>query len=705
MTYSKPYESSIVSDLEILASRVSLTPPFDDPVLVFGLAVVVFLVAPLLLQRYRLPGIVGIILVGAAIGPNGLGLLERGETIQLLGEVGLIYLLFLAGLEIDIAQFVAYKDRSIVFGLLSFVIPQAVGMAVGVALLELTLPAAALFAAIFASHTLLAYPIVTRLGIVTNEAMTATIGGTILTDTLALLVLAIVIAATEGTLDAVFWTRLAVGLAVFFVGVWLLVPRLGRWFFRRHHEESYVEYLFVLAVLFTCAFLAELVGVEHIIGAFLAGLTLNRLVPETGTLMNRIEFVGNALFIPFFLLSVGMLVDARVVLEGTETLVLATALLVMVVATKYVAAWVTGRMYGYSHEEVAGMFGLSVGQAAAALAIVQIGFDAGVPGFGQHMLNAVVVMILVVSVLSPIAVERAGAGIVRARAQAPYDLAETTQRLLVPVSRNSCHAESLLDLAVTIRDPRDDESIHTLSVVQPDGIAQTEANVVDARARLEELSAYAASAEVSVLPHTRVNHNVASEIVNATIEHRITTLVIGWDGARSRTQAVYGHVIDQVLDRTTQLALVGRVREPLNTTGRILLVVPHGVEHNDGVDEAGHTIGLVADGVDAPIEALVVGASDSIDQHHENWIEAAVPDGTTSVETVPDWEALEDRLEAASRADDLVVCLSSRRGDIGWQPDLQTVPSRIARRADGNFVVVYPATDAKPDDRQFFRFT
>ncbi|WP_243641377.1 cation:proton antiporter [Natrarchaeobius halalkaliphilus] len=677
------------------------SPPFDDPILVFGLAVVIFLVAPLVLKRYRLPGIVGIILAGAAIGPNGLALLERDETIQLLGEVGLIYLLFVAALEIDLNRFVEYSERSVVFGVLSFVIPQIVGTVVGVIVLEFTLPAASLFAAIFASHTLLAYPVVTQFGLAKNEAMTVTVGGTILTDTLALLVLAVVIAAVGGTLDAAFWLGLAIGLSAFFVGVWVLVPRIGRWFFRIHSEESYFEFLFVLSVLFVCAALAELVGVEHIVGAFLAGLALNRLVPETGPLMNRIQFVGNALFIPFFLLSVGMLVDVRVLLEGLETIGLALSLILMVVVTKYAAAWATGRLYGYGREEVLGIFGLSVGQAAAALAIVQIGFDAGVPGFGQHMINAVVLMILVVSLFSPAVVDRAGSALVRARDREPYDPTAAPQRVLVPISRGSTYRESLLDLALSIRDDRSEEPIHTVSVVRPSGYSRTQADVAEAEAMLEGVESYASGAEISIETHTRVDHNVASGIVRSVLDNRITTLVIGWDGARSRTQATFGHVIDQVLDRTTQLALVGRIRTPLNTTDRILLVVPPGIVDNDGIDEALHTVKLVSRRTVAPVRGLVV---DDATRPIERRFDGIDPEAPGTFGRIGGWDELLQQLREERRPTDLVVCLSSRRSDVGWHPQLQRLPSRISSVTDGNFVVVYPATDVQDDDRQFFRF-
>ncbi len=610
--------------------------------------------------------------------------------------------MFLAGLEINLTQFIEYKDRSIVFGLLSFIIPQAVGTVVGVYLLDLTLASASLFAAVFASHTLLAYPVVNRLGIIKNEAITATVGGTILTDTLALLVLAVVIAAADGALTPAFWVQLIVGLTIFFVGSWLLVPRLGRWFFRTHSEESYFEFLFVMAVLFVLAFLAELVGVEHIIGAFLAGLTLNRLIPESGPLMNRLEFVGNALFIPFFLLSVGMLVNVRVLFAGAETFLIAASLVAMVLVTKYVAAWATGSLYDYTSEEVLAMFGLSVGQAAAALAIVQIGFDAGVPGFDQNMINAVVLMILVVSLLSPSIVTRAGGQIVEAEAREVYDPTATPKRILVPISRDSKHTESLVDLALAIREERSDQPLHLLSVIQPDLDHSTEAEVAEAEAVHEAVQTYAAGAEVPVIGHTRINHNIASGIVNSTVENRISTTIIGWDGASSRVQNVFGHTIDQVLARTTQLTLVGRVRQPLSTTDRIVVLLPLGIDRNDGYYEAVHTIKQLSEQTGAPLYGLAIDGSTETFTRQFDLVE---PDAPAEFESVADWKALLGWLRDNTRGTDLVVCMSARRNDISWHDELQTLPKSISTLTDGNFVIVYPAKDERADDRRFLRFT
>ncbi len=675
--------------------------PFEAPVLVFGIAMVAFFFAPLLLERFQMPGIIGIILVGAAIGPQGFGLLGDNEAIELLGEVGLIFLMFIAGLEIDFNQFLEYKDRSLVFGGFAFFIPQIVGTAVGMAILDLQFTSALLFAAIFSSHTLLAYPIVSKLGISKNEAMTAAIGGTILTDTLALLVLAVVVASVGGSVGLAFWTQFILGLVLFFAAVWLIVPRIGRWFFRIHDEESYYEFLFVMMVLFVSAILAEMAGVKHIIGAFLAGLALNRLIPDSGPLMNRIEFVGNALLIPFFLLWVGTLVDIRALFAGSETLVIAGSLIVMVVLTKLAAAWLTGQIYDYTTHEVLGMFGLSVGQAAAALAIVLIGFEEGVPGFDQQMINGAVLMILAVSLLSPSVVTRAGKALLRAEKKEEYDPSETPQRILVPVSNHSKYREELLDLAMAIRYENSTEPIYTVSVVSPGQELATEAKVADLEEELEEMEEYAAGAEVPVESHTRVHRNVASEIARSALENRISTLVIGWDGAKSRRQRTFGHIIDRLLKQTSQLTVVGRVREPLNTTDRIVLILPPGIDHNTGFFEALHTIKRIGEQTGSQVHALSINSN--VDQF-ERLYTMVDPEVPCEFEAVSDWQALLSVLRDDLKEGDLVALMSARRGDLGWHTELQTLPKSISTLAPGNFVIVYPANEQRADDRQFLQF-
>ena len=285
--------------------------PLKSPVLVFSLILLIILLSPILMRKLNIPGIIGLIISGVIVGPHGLNLLAKNSAIELFSTIGLLYIMFIAGLELDLNEFKANKNKSLLFGFFTFTIPLAIGFPVVYYFLDYNFNASFLTASMFATHTLVAYPIVSRLGVSKNQAVAITVGGTILTDTAVLIILAVVMENSKGSLNQEFWIRLAISLAIFSVIMFLLIPRIAKWFFRKLESEKHSHYIFVLSVVFFAAFLAELAGIEAIIGAFVAGLALNKLIPHSSALMNRIEFIGNSLFIPFFLISVGMLVDIR----------------------------------------------------------------------------------------------------------------------------------------------------------------------------------------------------------------------------------------------------------------------------------------------------------------------------------------------------------------------------------------------------------
>ncbi len=353
---------------------IDFTLPLKNPVLLFSLLLFIILFAPILLNKLRIPHLIGLIIAGALIGPNGFNLIARDMSIILFGTVGLQYIMFLAGLEIDLAEFKKNSGKSLVFGLLTFSIPMTIGTLAGYYVLEFSLPTSVLLASMFASHTLIAYPIVSKLGVAKNRAVNVTVGGTMITDTLALLVLAVIAGMQVGEINQEFWIRLGVSVVVFGLVVMLLFPIIGRWFFKRF-DDNISQYIFVLAMVFLGCTLAELAGIEAIIGAFLAGLALNRLIPHTSPLMNRIEFVGNALFIPFFLIGVGMLIDYKAFVKDWNTLQVAGIMTVCAIIGKYIPAWLTQKIFGYSRDERRLIFGLSNAQAAATLAAVLVGFN------------------------------------------------------------------------------------------------------------------------------------------------------------------------------------------------------------------------------------------------------------------------------------------------------------------------------------------
>ncbi|MHC3437532.1 cation:proton antiporter domain-containing protein [Natrialbaceae archaeon A-gly3] len=673
--------------------------PVEDPILVFTLALAVFLVAPLVIKRLGQPGIVGIVLFGAAIGPGGLGLLDETEAIVLLGEVGLVYLLFTVGLELDLRGFFQAPENAALFGLTTFFLPLSVGTAIGVFVLDLSTWAALLLAAVFASHTLLAYPIVNRLDITKNRAVTAVFGGILFTDTLALVVLAIVMGAVEdGGVTVGLFAQIFLSLVVLFGGVWLVVPRLARWFFQNLSQESYYEFLFVAVVLFGAASLAELLGISGILGAFVAGLALNRQIPRGGTLMNRIEFLGNAFFIPFFLLYVGILVDPGVILDGPRTLEVTAVIVATMVAMKAVAAWVVGAIQGYDRNERGVMFGLSTGQAAAALAITLIGFDVGL--FSEHVLNAVVLMLLVTALISPWLTERFGQRIALEAEVEPGDEESLDPRILLPLSSDADRRRRLLELAFVLKDRYGTEPVHLLTVVQPQHGGSTEADVANVERDLENAAGFGGAAEIPVKAETRVNHNVASGVVRGGMETRADMIVMGWDAKRSFGRRMFGSIIDQVLRRTTLPVVISRLGHPINTTQRLFVVVPPGIDHHEGFYEAVHIIKRLAIQLGTPMTVLVVDGSA---HQYERLFGLVEQEFTAEFEEVGSWNRLVPELEDRTGSDDLIGVLSPRAGSVGWHEELGDLPNQLIELPPESFIAIHPREDEPEYDAKFLK--
>ena len=671
--------------------------PVEEPVVVFALALAVFLIAPLMIKRAGLPGIVGIVLFGALIGPNALGILSLGSAIELLGNVGLVYLRFTVGLERDLRGFAKAPENAAVFGLSSFFLPFVAGTALGVIVLGLSIPASALLAAVFSSHTLLAYPVANQLDITKNRAVTAVFGGILFTDTLALVVLAIVMGAVEGGLTLWLFVQVFGAIVVLFAGVWFVVPPIAQWFFQNLSDESYFEFLFVATTLFGAGTLAEVLGLDAILGAFVAGIALNRLIPRGGTLMNRIEFVGNAFFIPFFLLYVGMLVDIGVILGGPRTLRVTAVILGTMFTMKWVAAWVVSQAQGYDADERDVIYGLSVGQAAAALAITLVGFEEGL--FTSDVLNAVVLMMLVAAIVSPWLTEHAGQRLAQKSEVEPGGDDDLDPRMLLPLSTDAGRQQRLLEFAFVLKDAEATEPVHLLTVIQPES-GRTEEQVALVERDLERAAGFGGAAEVPIASETRVNHNIASGIVRGSVETRADMILLGWDASGSFGRRVFGDIIDQVLRRTTMPALVSRLGHPINTTKRIFLVLPHGVDHHEGFYEAIHIVKRLASKLGTPVTVLVVEGETPQYQRLFGLVGHEV---NAKFEPIG-WDMLLDSLSERTAENDLIVAVSPREGEVGWHNELNELPSRLVELPPHSFVMVYPRHGEPEYAARFLRF-
>lgn len=665
--------------------------PITDNVLIFTVIISVILLAPLLAARLRIPDLVLLLLAGAALGGHGFGVLERNEAITLFGEVGLIYIMFLAGLEIDLYQFSRTKGRSIGFGMITFLLPQTLGAAAVYYLLgDLAWASAILMASMFASHTLLAYPVASRLGIHRSEPVTIAVGATIITDTLALLVLAVVVdAAQDIALDLKFWTELLAAMAVLVLLITLLIPRLARWFFRHVSESGGAQFLFVLAVVCACAYLSQYARMKPIIGAFLAGAAFNRQIPHHSALMNRLEFVGNYLFIPFFLISVGMLVDFQVILGDPDVWKVIGTMVGLVVATKWLAAQMAGLMFRHNRDERNVMFGLSVVQAAATLAAVLVGFEAGL--LDERALNGAIAMIMVTVPLGSWAVQKYGRRMALAEESQPR-VKRLEQRLLLAVSRPA-NAQPLMQLAMLIRDTKRPGGLFPLTIV-PEGHDSDEA-VAAGEKLLAQCINQAASAGMEVEPQVRVDLNPSDGILRAARELRAGMVMVGWGGSVSRGDWLFGSLQQQLTESCHPRLMLCRLLRPLNVNRCLRIPFPPLAEHRADLPELMREVKLLAKQAGLTLHVYLAGpAAGSLQSRFEK----TTPGCETRFVLGDTWKEIRRRLFADLGPQDLLLLPQIRRETRLWTPTLDRLPELAAREfPDVNLLVVYPALRREGD--------
>ena len=567
--------------------KIHFTFPLHNPVLIFSLVLFIILFAPILLGRLRIPHIIGLILAGAVIGPHGANLMERDSSIQLFGTVGLLYIMFLAGLEIDLADFKKNKYKSIFFGLCTFSIPMTLGTIVSYYILDYSILSSVLLASMFASHTLIAYPIVSKFGVIKNRAVNVAVGGTMITDTLTLLVLAVVVGIVKEGVGKEFWITLGVSLSIFAFIVLVLIPIGARWFFRQQ-KDSVSEYIFVLGVVFFSAFLAELAGVEPIIGAFLAGLALNRLIPHTSALMNRIEFVGNALFIPFFLIGVGMLVDFKIFTAGTEALIIAGVMTSLAIASKFIATYLTKLSFRFTKDEFYMMFGLSSAHAAATLAAVLVGYNIilgtdtnGEPIrlLNEDVLNGSIVMILITCTVSSFVVSRAARKIADAEKEEAHNKEssnEVINNFLIPVADEDT-VQGIVDFSALLNTKKNVTNFFVLNVR-----TEEEDNEKNGLKLLQKTQKAAAAINIEMTPISRYDTNIPNGIINSVKENNISDIFLSVSPTKDFISPNFNTIIEQVASKTDNTLFIYKSSQPINTIKKLVIAIPPKSEYEIG---------------------------------------------------------------------------------------------------------------------------
>jgi Kef-type K+ transport system membrane component KefB/nucleotide-binding universal stress UspA family protein len=660
--------------------------PLQNPVLVFSLILAIILLAPILLKKLNIPGIIGLIISGVAIGPHGLHLLDKNSAIDLFSTIGLLYIMFIAGLELDPNEFKANRNKSLTFGLFTFAIPLAIGYPVCRYLLDYDFNAAFLTASMFATHTLVAYPIVSRMGVSKNQAVAITVGGTILTDTAVLIILAVIIGNSRGTLDMDFWVQLAASLAVFSAIMFLVVPRIAKWFFRKLENEKHSHYIFVLAIVFFAAFLAELAGVEAIIGAFVAGLALNKLIPHSSALMNRIEFIGNSLFIPFFLISVGMLVDVKVLTHGPTALIVAGTLSVVAIFGKWLAAWLTQMVFKYSRAQRGLIFGLSGAHAAATLAVILVGYREHI--LDDNILNGTILLILITCMVASFATERAAKRIL---IEAPGDGSDllpmdshVNEHILVP-SDIIGGVEKLIEFAIYIKDRRSTKPISVLTVVSNND--EAEMNILKARNKLDEFVRQAAASEVKINVVTTIDHNAASGIMRTSREIMADIIVLGWPRRAGILNRFLGDKFSAILQNVEKTVMMCRFEQPLVAHKRIVCAVPPLAEFEKGFELWTSKIFQVAKELTVPV---VVHANAETGKAVLKALEKSKQNVILSISPFDEWEDFLI-LSRSVKETDLFVLVSARKGATSYLTEMDNLPAKLEKYfAANNRVVIYP---------------
>ncbi|MBW4642802.1 MAG: cation:proton antiporter [Goleter apudmare HA4340-LM2] len=552
---------------EFFTPSLSSILPIKDPVPAFLTILGIMLIAPLLFEKIRLPGIVGLILAGVVVGPNGLGLLARDNTIVLLGTVGLLFLMFMAGLETSLDDLKYNADKAVIFGLATFAAPMALGTAAMSAIGYDLLPAI-LVASCFASHTLLALPIASKLGIMRSQVLTTTLGGTLITNILALLVLAVVVRAHQGSLTLGFWLFLIPALTIYtFLTLWG-VPKIGRWFFQRFGHDEGAEFTFVLATLFVVSYGAQLVSIEPIIGAFLAGVAITQLIPQLSPLMNRIQFIGNTLFVPFFLISVGMLVNPKILVQEPRSLVVSGVMVSVAIMAKFVPAWGSGKLFGFDFHKIMVMFGLSVAQAASTLAAITVAYN--IKLVDELTVNGTIAMILVTCVASPWITAQWGQKFKPETTSIPNrPVGSLGDRVLVPVA-NPNTEDNLLRLAIILAKAASGTLLPLHILLEENASISPEVKARQSQL-LATAEAIAHAAVTNVTPIARIDESIDKGIARVAEEQQVSVIVCGWKGYSSYQENIFGNVIDQIVNRSSVPVLVTRFPLPIQHTERVFL--------------------------------------------------------------------------------------------------------------------------------------
>lgn len=560
--------------------------PITSPTLIFFVVLFIILIAPIVMGKLRIPHIIGMVLAGIVIGPYGLNILERDSSFELFGRVGLLYIMFLAGIEMDMEGLKKDLGKVTVFGLLTCFVPFILTYLSCVWYLGYPSLASLLLGCIMASNTLVAYPIVVRYGLQRSTVTTLSVGASMLSLLIALVVTAALVGSMSGDTGTLFWVMFFVKFVVWCIAMTWLIRHMTRWFLRRY-SDSVMQYIFVLAVMFISAATCELIGLEGILGAFVSGLVLNRFIPNISPLMNRIEFIGNAIFIPYFLIGVGMQINAGLLLEGGNTILVVACIGIFGTLGKAIAAFLTSFFFHRSVHEGNLMFGMTSAHAAGAIALVMVGVNLEIaPGqhlLGDEALNAVVIMILFTCIISTVVTDYASRTIVlkeKSQRKMPEDDGKADdEKILIPVKYpETC--DTLLNMAMLMRNEKLSRGLIALNVVYDDLDATY--NQQEGQRLLEQIEKKAAAADVQVQTQVRLATNIANGIKHAFKEYDASEIILGQHIHDNSTRRFWGQFAQSLFNGLNRQIIIARCTIPLNTIRVFHVAVPSRAEYEPG---------------------------------------------------------------------------------------------------------------------------
>ena len=659
--------------------------PITDPTLIFFVVLLMILLSPIIMGRLRIPHIIGMVLAGVLVGKYGLNILGRDASFELFGRVGLYYIMFLAGLEMDMEGLKKNRNRVMGFGMLTFLVPFAMTYFMGVSLLGYIPLASLLLAAIMASNTLIAYPIVGRYGLTRHTSSTLSVGSSMMALFMALIVMASIVNSFHGNGGILFWLLFILKFVAYCVGLIMVIPRVTRWFLRRY-SDAVMQFIFILAIVFLSAALSDAVGLEGIFGAFMSGLILNRFVPKVSPLMNRIEFTGNALFIPYFLIGVGMLINVRLLFAGSKILWVVFCIVFFGTLGKAVAAYLAARIFRMSWLAGHMMFGLTSAHAAGAIAMVMVGRRLEVaPGqylFGDEVLNGIVIMILFTCVISTVITERAAQRL-RLQEKEDQNMMKNLddEKILIPVKYPE-YSDNLITMATLMRNPRLKRELVALNVVYDD--VNMRHNQVEGQRLLDHLCHLASASDVPMVTQVRVAANIANGIKHAFKEFQASEILMGLHFHKEINRSFWGEFTRSLYNGLSRQIIVTRILQPLNTIRRIQVAIPSRAEFEPGFYRWLERLARMAGNLECRI--AFHGRNETLQLVNE-FIRNRFPSVRAEYEEMGHWKEL-PTLGSQVREDHLFVIVTARKGTISYKTAMERLPEELNKFIKGKTIMI-----------------